>query len=118
MIYAVINNDGNFCQYCDEDFIVPKNLIKIELSELELIKLEKLKVKKYINSIWIESITEQELQLIKEQKIEELNKLQYDELSVTDWYLIRKLDTGTEIPIEIVNQRDEIRLKYNEQRAI
>jgi hypothetical protein len=113
MIYAVINNDGNFCQYCDEDFIVPKNLIKIELSELELIELEKLKVKKYINSQWIEGITEQELQIRKQQKIDELNRFQFDELSVTDWYIIRKLDTGTEIPPDVFSQRNEIRLKYN-----
>jgi hypothetical protein len=116
MIYAVINNEGNFCHYCDENFIVPKNLIKIELSELELIELEKLKVKRYVNSKWIEGITEKELQFIKQQKIDELNKIQYDELLVTDWYGNRKSDTGKEIPIEIINQRNEIRLKYNNLR--
>ncbi len=118
MIYAVINNDGNFCHYCDENFIVSENLIKIELSESDLIELEKLKVKRYVNLQWIEGITEEELIAIKQQKIDELNKLQFDELSKTDWYLIRKLDMGTEIPLEIINQRNEIRLKYNEQRAI
>lgn len=65
-------------------------------------------------SEWIEGITDEELQIIKQQKIDGLNKLQYDELSVTDWYLIRKLDIGVEIPIEIINQRNEIRLKYND----
>lgn len=65
---------------------------------------------------WIEGITETELKVIKQNKIDELNKLQFDELLVTDWYIIRKLDIGTEIPLEIVNQRNEIRLKYNNLR--
>jgi hypothetical protein len=65
---------------------------------------------------WIEGITEQEVQFRKQQRIEELNKLQYDELYITDWYIIRKLDTGIEIPIEIMSQRNKIRIKYNELR--
>lgn len=65
---------------------------------------------------WIESITEVELQIIKQQKINELNKLQFEELYLTDWYIIRKLDIGIEIPLEIINQRNEIRLKYNNLR--
>ena len=118
MIYAVINKEGYFCQYCDEDFNVSEGLIKIELTELELIELEKLKVKRYVNSEWIENITPEEIALQKIERNLELNKLQYTELKSTDWYIIRKLDTGTEIPIEIINERNEIRLKYNEQRAI
>jgi hypothetical protein len=62
---------------------------------------------------WVEGITEQELQIRKQQKIDELNRFQFDELSVTDWYIIRKLDTGTEIPLDVFSQRNEIRLKYN-----
>jgi hypothetical protein len=62
---------------------------------------------------WVEGITEQELQIRKQQKIDELNRFQFDELSVTDWYIIRKLDTGTEIPPDVFSQRNEIRLKYN-----
>lgn len=62
---------------------------------------------------WIEGATEQELQVIKQNKIDELNKLQFDELLVTDWAFIRRLEEDTEIPLEIVNERNEIRAKYN-----
>jgi hypothetical protein len=62
---------------------------------------------------WIEGATEQEVQFRKQQRIDELNRFQFDELSVTDWYIIRKLDTGTEIPLDVFSQRNEIRLKYN-----
>ena len=44
---------------------------------------------------------------------EELNKLQYDELILTDWYFTRKIELGIEVPIEIIKQRLEIREKYN-----
>ena len=114
MIYAVINNEGNFCQYCDENFNVSEGLIKIELTELELIELEKLKVKRYVNSKWIESITLEEIALRKIERNLELNKLQFDELLVTDWAFIRRLEEDTEIPLEIVNERNEIRAKYSE----
>lgn len=74
-------------------------------------------LKEYWNgSEWVENATTEELELVKQQKIHELNKLQFEELLVTDWYIIRKLDIGTEIPIEIINQRNEIRLKYNNLR--
>ena len=62
---------------------------------------------------WTEGATEQELQVIKQNKIDELNKLQFDELLVTDWAFIRRLEEDTEIPLEIVNERNEIRAKYN-----
>ena len=44
---------------------------------------------------------------------EEFDKLQYIELKPTDWYVIRKADTGEEIPQEIIDLRNGIRLKYN-----
>ena len=54
-----------------------------------------------------ETITE------KPQSEEELNRLQYTELKSTDWYYIRKIDTGEEVPEEIIIQRNLIRQKYN-----
>ena len=42
----------------------------------------------------------------------ELNKLQYAELRSTDWYVIRRSDTGEEIPQEIIDLRNEIRTRY------
>ena len=52
-------------------------------------------------------IVEDEI-LTKEQK----NKMCFDELSLTDWYFTRKVELGIEVPIEIINQRLEIRNKY------
>ena len=43
----------------------------------------------------------------------ELNKLQYEELKPTDWYFIRQLETGEEIPEDIMVERDLIRKKYS-----
>jgi hypothetical protein len=43
---------------------------------------------------------------------EELNKLQHDELLLTDWYFTRKIELGIEVPSEIIKQRLEIRNKY------
>ena len=44
---------------------------------------------------------------------EELNKLQYNELFLTDWYFTRKIELGIEVPINIINERLAIREKYN-----
>lgn len=44
---------------------------------------------------------------------EDLNSLQYEELKVTDWYFVRKVELGIEIPLEIIKQRLEIRAKYD-----
>lgn len=43
---------------------------------------------------------------------EELNKEQYEELEPTDWYFIRYIETGEEIPKEIKEERTNIREKY------
>lgn len=44
---------------------------------------------------------------------EELNKLQYNELLLTDWYFTRKIELDIEVPINIINERLAIREKYN-----
>jgi hypothetical protein len=62
---------------------------------------------------WVEGITEQELQVIKQRKIEELNKLQYDEMQPLDWYFIRLFRKGTAVPQEILDIITEIELRYN-----
>jgi len=42
------------------------------------------------------------------------NKIkQYQELRPTDWYFTRFLETGQEVPSEILTQRQEIRQKYS-----
>lgn len=44
---------------------------------------------------------------------EELNKLQYEELLLTDWYFTRKVELDIDVPINIINERLAIREKYN-----
>lgn len=42
----------------------------------------------------------------------EKKQLQYQELLPTDWYFVRQIETGIEVPAEILLQRTEIREKY------
>jgi hypothetical protein len=42
---------------------------------------------------------------IKAEKI----KISKEYLNSTDWYYARKLETGVEVPLEVVNKRTEIR---------
>lgn len=58
-------------------------------------------------------MTEEDIKEDNRLKFVELDKLQFNELKVTDWYYIRKMDTGEEIPEDIIRQREEIRLRYN-----
>lgn len=55
-----------------------------------------------------EEIAEQTQSQIQEYKIQ-----QYQELFPTDWYYTRFLETGQEVPLEIKQQRKDIREKYN-----
>jgi hypothetical protein len=61
----------------------------------------------------VEGVTIEILEKIKLEKIKTLNTQAYNELIVTDWYVTRFLETGKEIPIEIVEERNAIREKYN-----
>lgn len=55
-----------------------------------------------------------EIDLAKTEAIDKLKKECYNELSLTDWYFVRKIDIGVEVPKEIIEQRNEIRKKYND----
>jgi hypothetical protein len=55
-----------------------------------------------------------EMDLVKTEAIDKLKKECYDELALTDWYFIRKMDIGVEIPLEIIEQRNAIRERYND----
>ena len=57
--------------------------------------------------------TPEEIAEQKHYKIEEIRKFQYQELLSTDWYYTRLLETGQEVPLEIIQQRQQIREKYN-----
>ena len=62
---------------------------------------------------WVESITPEEIaeQELEKQKI--LKQQQYEELLPTDWYVIRFIERGIEIPEEIKIQRQAILDKYS-----
>ena len=38
---------------------------------------------------------------------------QFEELRLTDWYIVRQIETGVEVPLDILTQREEIRNRYN-----
>jgi ABC-type histidine transport system ATPase subunit len=65
------------------------------------------------NNTFIESATSEEIKNIKNQKINLLKTKQYEELFKTDWYFTRFLENKIEIPIEILKERQEIRIKYD-----
>jgi len=67
----------------------------------------------FINNLWVEGASNEELQIANEYRIKELKTFCYDELLPTDWYFIRKLETGIDIPQNILDERLEIRNKYN-----
>ena len=46
---------------------------------------------------------------LKEQKVSELKSIVGGKLSVTDWYVIRKADAGTDIPQDIKDDRAALR---------
>ena len=51
------------------------------------------------------------LEELKEQKIEQVKRKAYNLLSETDWYIVRQLETGKEIPQDVLNERERIRNK-------
>ena len=46
---------------------------------------------------------------LKEQSISNFKAQIGNELSKTDWYIIRKVDNGTEVPQEIADAREDLR---------
>ena len=75
----------------------------------------------YLNFLKADGTVEQtdllsdfEIDLAKNEAIDKLKKECYDKLALTDWYFVRKMDIGVEIPLEVIEQRNEIRKKYND----
>ena len=52
---------------------------------------------------------DKDIDAVKKRKIEDINNIQNNILSNTDWYYIRKTDKGTAIPTDIQNYRDAVR---------
>ena len=71
-----------------------------------------------INENWTKDVNDNPVLISKEiieDKIlteEEKKQLKYQELLQTDWYFVRQIKTGIEVPAEILLQRTEIRNKY------
>ena len=57
--------------------------------------------------------TEEEIAEANKQIVQNLKLEHYQELLLTDWYYTRYIETGQEVPLEIKQQRQEIRDKYN-----
>jgi hypothetical protein len=53
---------------------------------------------------------DKDIDAIKEEKINSVNRIQNSILNNTDWYYIRKADKGTAIPTDIQNYRDAVRI--------
>lgn len=51
----------------------------------------------------------QELQDLEVEKEAQKKQMQFDQLSKTDWYVVRLMETGVAIPQEIIEQRNQIR---------
>lgn len=64
-------------------------------------------------SEFIEGATPEEIAEANKPKVQNLKLEQYQELLQTDWYYTRFLETGQEVPLEIKQQRLEIKNKYN-----
>ena len=89
------------------------------------------KYKEYLSFLIEEGTVEQtdmlsdfEIDLAKNEAIDKLKKECYDKLTLTDWYFVRKMDIGVEIPLEVIEQRNEIKknimilLKHYEYKRI
>lgn len=88
IVYRVYNEKGGYTEYSEE----PQGM------DFEIID----------KTPTTEEIAEQTQSQIQEYKIQ-----QYQELFPTDWYYTRFLETGQEVPLEIKQQRKDIREKYN-----
>ena len=62
---------------------------------------------------FVESATPEEIAEANKPIVQNLKLEQCQELSPTDWYYTRYIETGQEVPLEIKQQRQEIRDKYN-----
>lgn len=98
------------------------NIVKIENGNINLLILDdnNKDYQKYVDYLKkggsvesVDFISNEESIQIKEQKIEQLKKQQYEELKDTDWYYVRNIETGLEIPENIKQLRSSIRDKYD-----
>lgn len=117
MLLKIKNNkpDGIFSQdFINDNF---KNVINGELVS-DWILTNIFPNENFINPIWngtafVEGATPEEIAEVNKLKVQNLKFQQYEELLPTDWYYTRFLETGQEVPLEIKQQRLDIKEKYN-----
>lgn len=113
-----------FCGLYTDEFLLNNNDKKVNgalVSEWNLTdKIPSEDIQKpFWNGIdWEESITDEGLEAKKSEKIKELNQLQFQELAETDWYYIRKAETGENVPIDVEESRAAIRQKYDDLKLL
>lgn len=49
--------------------------------------------------------------------IEQLNSQQFEELQLTDWYFVRKVELGIDVPNDVILERLAIRKKYDDLKT-
>ena len=113
----ILNNE--FQGIYTEDFIQENqyNVINGQLvSEWQLTEVlpsETLIKPTWNGAEWIEGATPEEIAEANKPIVQNLKVEQHQELLPTDWYYTRYIETGQEVPLEINQQRQEIREKYN-----
>jgi hypothetical protein len=97
------------------DFI-SKNLDKVINGQLvseweltEILPSENLLKPLWKGTTWIEGATPEEITEQENQQKQELKRQAHEELLKTDWYVVRFVERGIEIPKEILEQRQLIR---------
>lgn len=94
---------------------IDENRNIIPMDESNKIYQEYLKFLKEDGTVELtDMLSDFEIELAKNEAIDKLKKECYDELALTDWYFVRKIDIGVEVPKEVIEQRNEIRKKYND----
>lgn len=119
MIYAIVNKDGFFCHYCDENFIPKNGFTKIELSQQDYSFLESLIIKKRIGNQWIEGATPEEIAEANKPKVpcsisRMRLKLELFERNITVEDIV---DTITSIPSSVFSEAEKQKALIKFQEA-
>lgn len=88
------------------------NGIEIPLDDSKQEFQQYLKDKDIVGVTYIDA-TPEEIAEANKPIVQDLKLQQYEELLPTDWYYTRYIETGQEVPLEIIQQRQQIRDKYN-----
>jgi hypothetical protein len=105
MIKARIDKNGYFISnYTPEN--VQEGWVMVDAYNGNFIK------PKWDGNEWVEGASVQDIAQWKASKISALKIEQFNELQQTDWYIIRQVDTGEQVPEHVQKERTDIRLKY------